>query len=114
MAEKTFKVCRYYQCEIDESGLNKGSGYELLPDTFIIFFCTFDYMGQDLPVCTFKTACLENKNLLLPDGTAKIISSKAAGKEADAELKAFLNLHERQKSQYGPLANGWKKDGGNI
>ena len=42
------------------SVLDKNQPYEALPDTFIIFFCTFDYLEQDLPVYTFKTLCTEN------------------------------------------------------
>ena len=51
---------RYYQSAIDVSVLDKNQPYEALPDTFIIFFCTFDYLEQDLPVYTFKTLCTEN------------------------------------------------------
>ena len=42
------------------SVLDKNQPYETLPDAFIIFFCTFDYLEQGLPVYTFKTLCTEN------------------------------------------------------
>ena len=42
------------------SVLDKNQPYEALPDAFIIFFCTFDYLEQGLPVYTFKTLCTEN------------------------------------------------------
>ena len=40
---------------------------------------------------TFKTMCTQNSHLRLPDGTTKVIlNSKAADKEKNPELKAFL------------------------
>ncbi len=55
-----------------------------------------------MPVYTFKSTCAENKNLLLPDGITKIIiNSKAAGKEANAELKAFLHYMNGKESNDG-------------
>ncbi|MEL3911513.1 Rpn family recombination-promoting nuclease/putative transposase [Treponema pedis] len=82
---------RYYQCAIDESSLNKGNDYNDLPDTFIIFFCTFDYLNQGLPLYTIQPICSETGQIF-QDGTTKIIvNSKAAEKEADTELKGFLN-----------------------
>ncbi|MGF7109500.1 Rpn family recombination-promoting nuclease/putative transposase [Treponema pedis] len=93
---------RYYQSAIDVSVLERNQPYENLPDSFILFFCTFDYMGKGLPVYTFKSTCAENKNLLLPDGITKIIiNSKAAEKEANAELKAFLHYMNGKESNDG-------------
>ncbi|QOW60560.1 Rpn family recombination-promoting nuclease/putative transposase [Treponema pedis] len=93
---------RYYQSAIDVSVLERNRPYENLPDSFILFFCTFDYMGKGLPVYTFKSTCAENKNLLLPDGITKIIiNSKAAEKEANAELKAFLHYMNGKESNDG-------------
>ena len=85
------KRLRYYQSVIDVSSLEKGGHYTDLPDSFILFFCSFDYMRSGLPVYTFKTICSEDKKIVLPDGVTKvIINSAAANKEADPELKAFL------------------------
>ncbi len=82
---------RYYQSAIDVSVLDKNQPYEALPDTFIIFFCTFDYLEQGLPVYTFKTLCTENTKIHLADGIIKIIlNSKAAEKETNPALKSFL------------------------
>ena len=82
---------RYYQSAIDVSVLEKNNPYEDLPDSFIIFFCTFDYLGKELPVYTFKTVCSEDANIHLDDGITKIIiNSKAAEKEASPALKNFL------------------------
>ena len=85
------KRLRYYQSVIDVSSLEKGGHYTDLPDSFIIFFCPFDYLNRGLPVYTFKTVCSEDNVIVLADGVTKvIINSTAADKEPDPELKAFL------------------------
>ena len=85
------KRIRYYQAAIDVSMLGKSKPYENLPDTFILFFCTFDYLEKGLPVYTFKTTCCEDTAIALEDGITKIIiNSKAATQEKNAKLKVFL------------------------
>ena len=85
------KRIRYYQAAIDVSMLGKSKPYESLPDTFILFFCTFDYLGKGLSVYTFKTTCCEDTAIALEDGITKIIiNSKAATQEKNAKLKVFL------------------------
>ena len=85
------KRLRYYQSVIDVSSLEKGGYYTDLPDSFILFFCPFDYLGSGLPVYTFKTTCREDKAIILPDGVTKvIINSAAADKEANPGLRDFL------------------------
>ena len=86
------KRLRYYQSVIDVSSLEKGGHYTDLPDSFILFFCPFDYLNNSLPVYTFKTICSEDTAIILQDGATKvIINSAAADKEPDPELKSFLN-----------------------
>ena len=85
------KRIRYYQAAIDVSLLGKSKPYESLPDTFIIFFCTFDYLEQALPVYTFKTMCSDDSRIILDDGITKIIiNSQAAEYEQNEKLKVFL------------------------
>ena len=76
---------------IDVSILGKSKPYESLPDTFILFFCTFDYLEKTLPVYTFKTMCSEDSRIALCDVVTKIIiNSKAAEHEKNEKLKVFL------------------------
>ena len=85
------KRIRYYQAAIDVSLLGKSKPYESLPDTFILFFCTFDYLGKALPVYTFKTMCNEDSRIELGDGITKIIiNSQAATYAKNEKLKVFL------------------------
>jgi len=72
--------------------LQKGAHYSDLPDSFILFFCPFDYIESGLPVYTFKSTCSEDNAIILPDGITKvIINSAAADKEANPELRDFLH-----------------------
>ncbi|MGP1594218.1 MAG: Rpn family recombination-promoting nuclease/putative transposase [Treponema sp.] len=86
------KRLRYYQSVLDVSSLEKGGHYTDLPDSFILFFCPFDYMHKGLPIYTFKTRCTEDGAIILPNGiTQVLVNSAAAQKAQDPELKAFLN-----------------------
>ena len=85
------KRMRYYQAAIDISCLDKGSHYKALNDSYIIFVCLFDAIGNGKPLYTFENMCLEDRQTLLQDGTKKvIINAEAFGKTEDAELKGFL------------------------
>ncbi len=85
------KRMRYYQCAIDSSLLDKGGDYNDLPDTFIIFFCTFDYIGKGLPIYTLKTQEAAIPSYTFEDGVNKIIVNSQAAAQAEPELQAFLN-----------------------
>ncbi len=63
---------RYYAGMIDLNALEKGADYTELPQSFVIFICTFDAFGKGLWRYTFENMCKEDTNLLLKDGTAKI------------------------------------------
>ncbi len=91
------KRMRYYQCAIDSSLLNKGEDYNELPDTFIIFFCTFDYINKGLPIYTLKTMALEVPEYNFEDGINKIIVNSKAAAQAEPELKAFLEYMNGNK-----------------
>ena len=86
---------RYYQCAIDNSAINKGGDYNDLPDTFIIFLCTFDYLEKGLPVYTIKPYCTETEQKF-NDGTTKIIVNSTASEKAEENLKAFLSYMNGQ------------------
>ena len=81
----------YYQAAIDISFLDKGSHYKALNDSYIIFVCLFDAIGNGKPLYTFENMCLEDRQTLLQDGTKKvIINAEAFSKAEDVQLKGFL------------------------
>lgn len=89
---------RYYQCAIDNSAINKGGDYNNLPDTFIIFLCTFDYLQEELPLYTITPVCRET-GAVFNDGTIKVIVNSKAAEKAEANLKAFLSYMNGEAPQ---------------
>ncbi|UTC78756.1 Rpn family recombination-promoting nuclease/putative transposase [Treponema sp. OMZ 799] len=93
------KKMRFYQAAIDISFLDKGNSYNALNDSFIIFICTFDAIGKNIPVYTFENICLEDKNTSLQDGTKKvIINANAFENTEDKDLKDFLEYLKTGKT----------------
>lgn len=78
------KRTRYYQSMIDIDSLLKGESYSELKESIIIFICTFDPFGENLPCYTFKNLCIENIQLELNDqAIKKIYNSTAYMRESD-------------------------------
>ena len=85
------KRTRYYQGMIDMDLLEKGSFYDELNKSFVIFICTFDYFGKGQYKYTFSNKCDEVEGLELGDETTKIfLNSKGIRGEVSEDLKNFL------------------------
>ena len=85
------KRMRYYQAAIDIAFLDKGSHYKTLNDSYLIFVCLFDAIGNGKPLYTFENICIEDGQTPLRDGTKKvIINAEAFSKAENKELKGFL------------------------
>ena len=83
---------RYYQSMIDIDSLIKGSEYETLKESYVIFLCTKDPFGLGLPVYTFKTVCKEKSSFSLDDGINKLFfNASAFASEKNLEIKGFLD-----------------------
>lgn len=61
----------YFQKAIDLEAIAQGIYYDELPDSFVIFICTFDVFEQGLWKYTFKSGCKET-NTFLDDGTTMV------------------------------------------
>ena len=82
---------RYYQSMIDIDTLMKGSEYETLKESYVIFLCTKDPFGLGLPVYSFSTVCKEKKDFMLDDGINKLFfNASAFASEKNLEIKGFL------------------------
>ncbi len=77
------KRSRYYQSQLDLVLLKPGEDFRNLPNSFVIFICTFDPFGQKSYRYTFLEQCQEN-GALLNDGSAKIFLN-CEGKNVDEE-----------------------------
>ena len=83
---------RYYQGVMDIDELARGSDFHALKESYIIFICTFDPFGDNLPIYTVRQTFDENQKLIFDDKTHKIYyNASAFGKiVGDTEIKAFL------------------------
>ena len=78
---------------IDLNLIDKGMDYTQLKQSFVIFVCTFDPFHIGRHVYTFENRCVEDTDLLLNDGTQKIIlNTKGIFDDVRPELKRLLNF----------------------
>ena len=86
------KRSRYYQALLDIDLLQKGQPYDLLPPTFIIFICVFDFFEKGNYVYTFKKRCLENLELELSDeATTMLLNTKGTHGDISKDIKSFYD-----------------------
>ncbi len=84
------KRSRYYQSQMDMALLKPGESYENLPNSYVIFICTFDPFGRQRYRYTFQEQCLETGDLL-EDGSTKIfLNCDGHNSEEPRELQDFL------------------------
>ena len=94
------KRTRYYQGIIDLNSIEKGEYYKNLKETYIVFICTFDLFGKELPKYEFESYCNQDKNIKLEDGTHRIFfNTKAFDKEKNNKLRAFLRYINGEKTE---------------
>ena len=97
--ENLAKRMRYYQGIIDVDSLQRGTYYTGLKQSFIIFICTFDPFGLNLPMYSFKNKCLQSDKLVLEDETLKVVfNTQSFNKENNLERKAILNYLYNNKA----------------
>ena len=83
---------RYYQSMLDIDHMDSGASYDELPDSYIVFICTFDPYGEQLPKYEFRELCKEDPTIELGSGTAKVfINAKSNSKNVTSEMRAFLD-----------------------
>jgi len=90
---------RFYQSAIDTDHLNKNASYKSLPDSTILFICTFDPFGKALAKYTFQAKCLEDDELYLNDGTERIFCNCTyQGNDIPEELRLFYEYMQSGKA----------------
>ncbi len=92
---------RFYQASIDTDWMYKGDPYWRLPDSKILFICTFDPFKEGLSQYTFRERCEEKQDILLNDGTEKIFYNC---------MYEGQNLPEVQKNFYEYIRTGKTND----
>lgn len=82
---------RYYQSAIDMTLLGKGRGYDLLPDSYVVFICTEDPYGMGLPRYGFERVCEEDPSLRSECGSHWVALNASAHRAATGErLRSLL------------------------
>lgn len=63
---------RYYQASLDMDHMKKTWSYKSLPDSEILFICTFDPFGRGLSKYTFHGLCEEDADIRINDGATRV------------------------------------------
>lgn len=93
------KRSRYYQASIDTDYMDEGDSYRKLPDSNVMFICTFDPFGLGLSQYTFYETCEEDHELKLNDGTIKIFyNCTYVGEDIPENLREFYDYVENGKA----------------
>ncbi len=96
------KRSRYYQGAIDIDFMDKGNSYRKLPESSVMFICTFDPFGLGLSRYTFRECCEERLDLRLGDGTMKIFCNcRYQGGDLPEELQKLYTYVERGQADSG-------------
>ena len=89
---------RYYQSVADVSTTPSSSLYPNLPDSILIFICTFDPFDKNFPRYTFQYTCQETDHQLkLEDGSLRIFLNTATEEldNLDQKLQAFYHYIQK-------------------
>ena len=86
------KRSRYYQSQMDMEMLLTGEDYAGLPNTYVIFICDFDPIGEGKYRYTFRTKCEELLGMNLEDGRTTVFLNTHGKNESEVpkELVTFL------------------------
>ncbi len=94
------KRSRFYQSSIDTDCMNKNYSYRKLPESAILFICTFDPFEKGLSQYTFKEKCEEDGSISLKDGTKKIFyNCTYKGDDIPEDKKQLYNYIENGKTK---------------
>ena len=84
------KRSRFYQSLIDTDHLYKTGLYKTLPESSVLFICTFDPFSKGLSTYTFDKICEEDCELYLGDGTKTIFyNCTYKGNDLPDDLREF-------------------------
>ena len=94
------KRTRYYSGMIDLNAIEKGADYSELPQSLVIFICTFDAFGDGRWKYTFENICMENKKLILNDKSYKVFfNTKGTKGRISKAAKNILKLIENNTTE---------------
>ena len=92
------KRTRFYQSSIDMDFISRGGYFKKLPESKIMFICTFDPIGKGMSKYTFRERCDENPEIMLSDGAEKVFFNCCYEKNDIPEgLRSFYDYVEYGK-----------------
>lgn len=97
---------RYYLEQVDYSILGPGDNYEKLAGypTYVIFFCDFDYYGQDRPEYRFEWRNIDQPDLAAGTGQQLVVfNAQASTFHDNIGVAGFLKLMHNQIAAGDPL-----------
>ena len=90
---------RYYHSNMDTALLQSGQFYIDLKESYVIFLCLFDPIGEGLPVYDFATLEKTHPNIILNDKRHTVwYNVLAFGQLEKSEKKFFLEYLAEQKA----------------
>lgn len=97
---------RYYLEQVDYSILGPGDNYEKLAGypTYVIFFCDFNYYGQDRPEYRFEWRNIDQPDLAAGTGQQLVVfNAQASTFHDNIGVAGFLKLMHNQIAAGDPL-----------
>lgn len=97
---------RYYLEQVDHSILGPGDNYEKLAGypTYVVFFCDFDYYGQDRSEYRFEWRNIDQPDLVAGTGQQLVVFNARASTFHDSiGVAGFLKLMHNQIAVGDPL-----------
>ena len=89
------KRSRFYQSSIDMDHMDRGNHYKTLPESTVLFICTFDPFKKGLFRYTFREHCDEDNEIILQDGTIRIFyNCTYSGEDIPQDLKELFGYVE--------------------
>lgn len=105
------KRSRYYQGMIDLNTIEKGADYKGLKESYVIFLCTFDPFGKNLPVYTFSNFCEQIPSLCLEDKAKKVfVNTSCSCQNIPKELDGFFKYIKTGDASLSDLAEKIDKE----
>ena len=87
------KRSRYYQSQMDMEMLLAGEDYAELPNTYVIFICDFDPIGENKYRYTFRAKCEELPEMNLEDGRTVVFLNTHGQNESEVPKELVTLLH---------------------
>lgn len=97
---------RYYQAAMDTAALRPGMDYDSLPQGYVVFLCSYDHFGDNLPVYTFSMVCAESADAHLDHGFTWVIANASAWRKLpEGGLRNLLQYVAGKGGVDDPLVN---------